>query len=133
MNIRKFLRWMAAAAAIPGIGMATKVATVREFGQFGSTLDQARQTGFFSWFHLTETGREPRGGTQEVVRFQPSEQSSTTWRSCLLKRTGIRSRRSRCGSRDRLSRGLTSLSRAILQPVSCAPRSLPRISLKQMI
>ena len=72
MNIRKFLRWVAAAAAIPGIGMATKVAMVRQFGQFGSTIEQARKTEFFSWFHLEETAREPRGGTQEVVRFQPS-------------------------------------------------------------
>src|SRR5579885_720421 len=72
MNIQKFLRWMAAAVAIPGTAVATKVVFVRQFGQFGSTLEQARKTEFFSWFHLEETGREPRGGTQEVIRFQPS-------------------------------------------------------------
>lgn len=71
MTFRSLFRKLVAAAAIPGIGMATKVTIDRQFGGFGSTLQQAKATGFFSWFHLTETARESSGGS-EVVRFQPS-------------------------------------------------------------
>jgi hypothetical protein len=36
-------------------------------GNLGETLDQAKQTEFFRWFHLDETGR-----TARVVHFKPS-------------------------------------------------------------
>lgn len=41
------------------------------FGVFGETLDQAKQTEFFIWFHLEETANEPQAGNT-VVSFRPT-------------------------------------------------------------
>ena len=41
------------------------------FGQLGERLDQAKETGFFRWFHLEETNVN-RAGAQAVVAFKPS-------------------------------------------------------------
>jgi hypothetical protein len=38
---------------------------------FGETLEQAKQTGFFQWFMLEQTGESAENGGQKVV-FQPS-------------------------------------------------------------
>ena len=41
------------------------------FGTFGPTLDTARQTPFFEWFHLAETERRAEA-PGSVVRFRPT-------------------------------------------------------------
>ena len=41
------------------------------FGSMGTTLQTARETGFFQWFHLEETERRAEE-PGEVVRFRPS-------------------------------------------------------------
>jgi hypothetical protein len=40
-------------------------------GGFGGTLDQAKQTGFFKWFMLEQTGESTENGGKQFV-FQPS-------------------------------------------------------------
>lgn len=42
-----------------------------KFGSMGATIDSARQTPFFAWFHLEETERRSEE-PGEVVRFRPS-------------------------------------------------------------
>lgn len=71
MNMISVLRWSTLAAMFPGLGMAVKVEILRDFGHLGQTIEDARKTGFFTWFHLEETARERRDDG-EVVRFQPS-------------------------------------------------------------
>jgi hypothetical protein len=53
------------ALGMPAILMAAS------FGGFGMNLDQARKTGFFTWFHLQQTGEQqtPPGTT---ITFKPS-------------------------------------------------------------
>jgi hypothetical protein len=41
------------------------------FGSMGTTLETARKTGFFQWFHMAETDRRQEE-SGEVVRFRPS-------------------------------------------------------------
>jgi hypothetical protein len=41
------------------------------FGGFGDRLDQAKETGFFNWFHLTQTAQEEVAGAT-VTSFKPS-------------------------------------------------------------
>jgi hypothetical protein len=41
------------------------------FGSMGTTLQTARETGFFQWFHLVETERRAEE-PGEIVRFRPS-------------------------------------------------------------
>ena len=40
-------------------------------GELGETVEQARKTEFFRWFHLEETGRS-MGKAGTVVHFKPS-------------------------------------------------------------
>jgi hypothetical protein len=40
-------------------------------GGFGETLEQAKQTGFFKWFMLEQTGESAENGGKKLV-FQPS-------------------------------------------------------------
>jgi hypothetical protein len=60
MNFRKLLGFLPALAPLA-------VAAAAPFGQFGSTLDAAKQTQFFTWFHMVQT--EVDGG---AATFQPS-------------------------------------------------------------
>lgn len=41
------------------------------FGGFGDSLDQAKGTHFFQWFHLTQTAQEQAAGST-VTSFKPS-------------------------------------------------------------
>jgi hypothetical protein len=41
------------------------------FGSMGTTLETARKTGFFRWFHMAETERRPEE-PGELVRFRPA-------------------------------------------------------------
>lgn len=71
MRLPAFAKKIALAALLPGLAMATKLMTIYEFGHFGASMDEAKTTEFFTFFHLVETGRESHGG-YETVRFQPS-------------------------------------------------------------
>jgi len=71
MSVQKFMRWLTTAAAFPSLAMATKLTIDRDFGRFGQTVEDARKTEMFTWFHLVETGREEHG-YGVIVRFQPS-------------------------------------------------------------
>lgn len=41
------------------------------FGSMGTTLETARKTGFFRWFHMAESERHPEEPA-ELVRFRPA-------------------------------------------------------------
>jgi hypothetical protein len=41
------------------------------FGGFGMKMDQARQTDFFTWFHLQQTGKE-QTSQGAIITFKPS-------------------------------------------------------------
>ena len=71
MKFPAFVKHAALAALLPGLGMATKLITIYNFGRFGQSLDEAKKTDLFTFFHLVETGRESHG-SYETVRFQPS-------------------------------------------------------------
>lgn len=43
------------------------------FGTMGRTLETARASGFFQWFHMQEAGRRPQDPGEEL-RFRPSGQ-----------------------------------------------------------
>ena len=47
--------------------LGIKVLAIAGVGSFGERLEQAKQTEFFRWFQLEETGR-----TGKVVHFKPS-------------------------------------------------------------
>ena len=47
--------------------LGIKVLAIAGVGSFGEHLEQARQTEFFRWFQLEETGR-----SEKVVHFKPS-------------------------------------------------------------
>jgi hypothetical protein len=53
------------ALGMPAILMAAS------FGGFGMNLDQARKTGFFTWFHLQQTG-EQQTAQGKTITFKPS-------------------------------------------------------------
>jgi hypothetical protein len=65
------MRWLTTAAAFSTLAMATKLTIDRNFGRLGETVEDARRTEMFTWFHLVETGREQHG-YGVIVRFQPS-------------------------------------------------------------
>jgi hypothetical protein len=60
MNLRRFLTLFPALAALAPLGVAATVG----FGRFGATLEEAKGTHFFTWFHLEQTALG--------VCFQPS-------------------------------------------------------------
>jgi hypothetical protein len=66
---RLFRVFLPAAVAI-GVPAYLWAAT---FGGFGARLAQAQETGFFKWFHLTQTAREKTAGVT-VTSFKPSGQ-----------------------------------------------------------
>ena len=68
MKLSNFIKWPAAIALLPCLAMAT---TTHRFGAFGDTLEDAKKTDFFKFFHMAETGRADAGGC-ETIRFQPS-------------------------------------------------------------
>jgi len=63
MNLRKLLSLVPAVAALAPLS----VAAAAPFGRFGGTLNDAKQTHFFTWFHMEQTAEE--NGT---LTFQPS-------------------------------------------------------------
>ena len=71
MSAHRFVTWLAAAAAFPSLAMATKISIDKNFGHLGKTVEEARKSELFTWFHLVETGRGPHGYSV-IVRFQPS-------------------------------------------------------------
>ena len=60
MNLRRLVTLFPALAALAPLG----VAAAAGFGRFGATLEEAKGTHFFTWFHLEQTAM---GGC-----FQPS-------------------------------------------------------------
>ena len=67
MSIRRMLR----VASIMLGSLGARQVAVAAMGDLGETLEQARKTEFFRWFHLEETGRTAaEAGT--VVHFKPS-------------------------------------------------------------
>src|SRR5260370_24374561 len=62
MNLRKLVRFFSALAALAPLSLAAAVS----FGRFGESLEQAKKTHFFTWFHLEQTAAE--GDTRT---FQP--------------------------------------------------------------
>ena len=57
------------------VAKASGIVHFGPFGAFGNTPDDAKATDFFTWFHLTETGRSatPGGGTTIAsARIRPS-------------------------------------------------------------
>ena len=63
MNLRKLVRLFPALAALAPLGVAAPA----DFGRFGATLDEAKRTQFFTWFHLEQTAAD---GSK--ICFQPS-------------------------------------------------------------
>src|SRR5258707_5752709 len=63
MNLRKLVRFFSALAALAPLSLAAAVS----FGRFGESLEQAKKTHFFTWFHLEQTAVE---GDARI--FQPS-------------------------------------------------------------
>jgi hypothetical protein len=71
MKLQTFMKRATLVAFLPGLAMAAKLMTIYNFGSFGQTLDTAKKTEFFAFFHFVETGRE-LNGSYETIRFQPS-------------------------------------------------------------
>ena len=63
MNLRRLLRLVPALAALAPLG----VAAAAGFGRFDATVEEAKRTHFFTWFHLEQTSAE---GSK--ICFQPS-------------------------------------------------------------
>jgi hypothetical protein len=51
--------------------LETKPYYTHTFGSMGNTLETARKTGFFRWFHMAESDRRPEE-PGELVRFRPA-------------------------------------------------------------
>ena len=43
-----------------------------KFGALGPTVEEAQKTGFFTWFHLAETGSQAAGNGRTKVEFRPT-------------------------------------------------------------
>lgn len=43
-----------------------------KFGDFGPTVNDAKKTGFFTWFHLEETASRQGASGRTILDFQPS-------------------------------------------------------------
>lgn len=96
MSIGRMLRvaWiMLGSLGLKGLAMAGT-------GDLGETVEQARKTEFFRWFHLEETGRT-RGKAGTVVHFKPSAEK---FRSLVTVNLSVDSRRRLTGAELVLSR-----------------------------
>jgi hypothetical protein len=63
MNLRKLVRFFPVLAALAPLSLAAAAS----FGRFGESLEQAKKTHFFTWFHLEQTAS---GG--DTRTFQPT-------------------------------------------------------------
>lgn len=43
-----------------------------KFGDLGPTVEDAKKTGFFTWFHLEQTASRPGANGRTILDFQPS-------------------------------------------------------------
>lgn len=46
--------------------------STNKFGDLGPTVDDAKRTGFFTWFHLEETASRPGANGRKILDFQPT-------------------------------------------------------------